>query len=197
MKNEALNCFRGAVAALFALTAAGCRNDLADQGHHEPLEASREFADGGASRPQPPHTLARDQWDEDDLFVSGMSGGQPAELFPAPVTRQQIERGRERYEIFCAVCHGLTGDGDGMAVQRGFPKPPSFHEERLRAAPAGHFFSVITSGYGMMYPYGGRVPPADRWAIVSYIRTLQLGRRATLADATPEGRRILEGEPHE
>ena len=96
-----------------------------------------------------------------------------------------IERGRERFNIHCAVCHGFSGAGDGMIVQRGFPTPPSFHSDRLRAAPAGHFFDVMTRGYGVMYPYASRVPPEDRWAIVAYVRAIQLSQNATLADVPP------------
>jgi mono/diheme cytochrome c family protein len=109
---------------------------------------------------------------------------------PPPVTKALLASGREHYEVFCAPCHGLTGQGDGIIVQRGFPAPPSYHLDRLRKAPAQHFFDVITSGYGIMYPYAARVPPRDRWAIVAYIRALQESRFTKLADM-PEARAKL------
>ncbi|MEA3212568.1 MAG: hypothetical protein QOE70_5625 [Chthoniobacter sp.] len=171
---------------------AGCRRDMADQAHHEPLEASTFFADGAASRPLPAHTIARGQLREDEHYFTGRVAGQLVNTFPAPVTRAQLERGRERFEIYCAVCHGRTGEGNGMIVQRGFPAPPSLHIDRLRDAPAGYFFEVMTNGYGLMYPYAARVEPADRWAIAAYLRALQLSQRATLADADPAERMKLE-----
>lgn len=170
----------------------GCRRDLADQGHHEPLEASAFFADGAASRPLPAHTVPRGQLRDDELFYTGQVDGQLAPVFPAPVTRAMLERGRERYDIYCSVCHGRTGDGRGMIVQRGFPQPPSLHLERLRQAPPGHFYQVITNGFGTMYSYATRVEPADRWAIAAYIRVLQLSQNATLADVEPAERAKLE-----
>jgi hypothetical protein len=99
-----------------------------------------------------------------------------------------VERGRERYNVFCSPCHGFAGDGDGMIVQRGFRHPPSFHEDRMRTAPVGHYFDVITNGFGVMYPYGYRVPPGDRWAIIAYIRALQLSRQVPIGDV-PEAER--------
>jgi mono/diheme cytochrome c family protein len=102
--------------------------------------------------------------------------------FPFPVTKTVLERGKERYEIYCAPCHGKTGAGDGMIVRRGFPLPPTYHQKRLREAPVGHFFDVITNGYGAMYPYAGKVEPEDRWAIVAYIRALQLSQNAKMSD---------------
>ncbi|MBN8421306.1 MAG: cytochrome c [Verrucomicrobia bacterium] len=174
-----------------------CRRDLADQQHHEPMEASSVFPDGSASRTPPEHTLARGQLHEDVLFYQGKMGGDHAAVFPAPVTRAQLERGRERYDIFCSVCHGSAGVGDGIVVQRGFPPPPSLHLDRLRDAPPGYFFEVITQGRGLMYPYGSRVEAADRWAIIAYIRALQLSRHATLADLNAEQRKKLEDSAHE
>jgi mono/diheme cytochrome c family protein len=111
--------------------------------------------------------------------------------FPAPVTLGQLRKGQERFNIYCSVCHGITGVGDGMIVQRGFPRPPSFHEQRLRDAPEGHFFHVITHGYGAMYSYASRVEPAERWAIIAYIRALQLTRNARIDDVPPEERAHL------
>jgi hypothetical protein len=117
----------------------------------------------------------------------------PVDTFPYPITREILERGQERYNIFCAPCHALTGNGDGMIVARGFSPPPSFHTDRLRDAPVGHFYDVITNGYGRMYSYAARVYPTDRWAIVAYIRALQLSQNATIEDVPPEERQGLEG----
>ena len=180
-----------AACAVVLAGGAGCRRDMADQAHHEPLERSDFFADGAASRPLPAHTIARGELREDAHFYAGMDGQAIATTFPQPVTRAMLERGRERYDIYCSVCHGLTGDGLGMIVRRGFPQPPSFHQDRLRQAPPGHFFQVITNGFGLMYPYAQRVDPADRWAITAYIRALQLSQNATLADADAAGRAQL------
>ena len=121
--------------------------------------------------------------------------GTNVSAFPFAVTREVLSRGRERYDIFCAPCHGLAGDGDGVIVQRGFRAPPSYHLDRLRSAPASHFFDVITSGFGAMYPYGYRVPIADRWAIVAYIRALQLSRQGTIDEVPPAERQKLMSEP--
>lgn len=114
--------------------------------------------------------------------------------FPFPVTKVVLERGKERYEVYCAPCHGKTGAGDGMIVRRGFPLPPTYHQQRLREAPVGHFFDVITNGYGAMYPYAGKVEPEDRWAIIAYIRALQLSQNAKISDV-PESERKNIGKP--
>jgi mono/diheme cytochrome c family protein len=166
---------------------------MADQAKLKPLGASDFFADGAASRVPPVHTVARDALPASP-FSTGREKGELVTQAPVPVTAAQLERGRERYDIYCSVCHGRTGEGHGMIVQRGFPTPPSFHDPRLRAAPAGHYFEVITNGFGLMYPYGSRVAPADRWAIVAYIRALQLSEHATLADAAPDARAQLEAQ---
>lgn len=115
-----------------------------------------------------------------------------AERLPVPLTMALLERGQQQYDIFCTPCHGLSGAGDGMVVQRGFPAPPSYHSERLRQAPLKHFYDVIADGYGVMYSYGARVPPAERWAIAAYIRALQLSQHAQLSDLTSAQRARLE-----
>ncbi|MDW8167442.1 MAG: cytochrome c [Acidobacteriota bacterium] len=130
----------------------------------------------------------------DEHLYTGKVRGQLAETFPFPITRSILERGRERYDIFCAPCHGRDGYGEGMIVQRGFRQPSSFHTDRLRQAPVGYFFDVITNGFGTMYSYASRIPPEDRWAIVAYIRALQLSQNARLQDVPPaERRRLTEG----
>lgn len=122
------------------------------------------------------------------------AGGATMTRFPFPITKKVLLRGQERYDIYCSPCHGMTGDGDGMIVRRGFSQPPTYHQDRLRKAPVGHFFDVITNGYGAMYPYGSRIEPEDRWAIVAYIRTLQLARNAKLTDV-PASERGSVGKP--
>jgi mono/diheme cytochrome c family protein len=165
---------------------------MVDQQHLKPLAEENFFHDGAGSRVPPAHTVPRGQLREDEQFFTGKIGNELAATMPAAVTREMLERGRERFEIYCAVCHGRTGEGKGMIVQRGFPQPPSLHEQRLRDAPVGHFFDVMTNGYGIMYPYAARVTPEDRWAIVAYIRALQLSENATPADADAGGAKQLE-----
>lgn len=181
------------LALLLLLGLAACGPNMQDQAKYKPQAASSFFADGSAARPPVADTVARGQARTDDYYYTGLANGTPVAAFPAPVTREQIERGHERYDIYCAVCHGLTGYGDGMIVQRGFPQPPSFHSEALRDAPVGHFYDVITNGYGVMYPYASRVAPEDRWAIAAYIRALQLSQRAAPGDVPPERRPTLDG----
>jgi mono/diheme cytochrome c family protein len=180
-----------AVLAAAAL-AAGCRQDMHDQPKLEPYEHSDFFADGRAVRPLVPGTVAREGFREDEALERGTVGGRPAEAFPFEVTRAVLDRGRERYAIFCSPCHGGAGDGNGMIVERGMRRPPSFHSERLRTAAPGHYFDVITNGFGVMFDYADRVPPEDRWAIAAWIRVLQRSRNATIADVPPEERARLE-----
>jgi mono/diheme cytochrome c family protein len=170
---------------------AGCRKGMVDQPHLKPLAEETFFADGSGARVPPAHSVARGQLREDDAFFSGQIEGHLVAAIPVPVTRELVARGRQRFDIYCAVCHGRTGEADGMIVQRGFPKPPSFHDPRLRGAPVGHFFDVMTNGYGVMLPYAARVTPPDRWAIAAYIRALQFSQHATPADADTAGAQQL------
>jgi mono/diheme cytochrome c family protein len=172
--------------------AAACRKGMVDQQKIKPLAEDTFFSDARGSRVPPAHTVARNQLPDDEQFFTGKIGNDLAATFPVPITRELLVRGRERFDIDCAVCHGRTGEGDGMVVQRGFPQPPSFHEQRLREAPPGHFFDVITNGYGVMYPYASRVSAEDRWAITAYIRALQLSEHASPGDADVEGMKKLE-----
>ncbi len=173
---------RSPALALLALSAlAGCDQDMADQPRYNPLEPAGQFADGMSARTPVDGAVARDA----DLSPV-------PQAFPYPVTLGLLQRGRQRFDIFCSPCHGRTGDGDGMIVQRGFPAPPSYHQDALRNAPDRHFYDVITNGYGAMYSYAARVPPADRWAIVAYIRALQYSRHAPAADLPQPLRAKLE-----
>jgi mono/diheme cytochrome c family protein len=147
--------------------------------------------EGDFPRRTPLHTVARGEPSLGDPSATGFRNGEPLARSPLPFSRELLARGRERFNVYCAVCHGEDGYGTGIVVRRGFPPPPSFHDERLRRAPDGHFFDVITRGFGVMLPYGDRVAPHDRWAIVGYIRALQRSQRATLADVPAEKRAVL------
>jgi mono/diheme cytochrome c family protein len=177
------------ICALAAL--GGCRQDMHDQPKYQPLEASPFFADGRASRPRVPGTVAQGRLDADTLLVTGREAGKPSEQFPAPVTRAAIDRGRQRFDIYCAPCHDRAGTGRGMIVERGYKQPTSFHEERLRGMPAGYFFDVMTNGFGIMPSYAAQVSVDDRWAIAAYIRALQLSQHATLNDVSDDVRAAL------
>ena len=173
---------------------AGCRQDMHDQPKLEPYEASGFFADGRASRPLVPGTVARGRLGEDEHLYRGTVDGAPAASFPFEVTRAVFERGAERYAIHCAPCHGASGDGDGMVVRRGMKRPPSYHLPRLREAPPGYLFDVMTNGFGAMFDVADRVPAPDRWAIAAHVRALQLAQTATLEDVPAAERATLEAE---
>ena len=202
---------RATLAAGLALAAmAGCRHDMYDQPKYKTYAASDQFDDGASARPLIEGTVAREDLRADRHRFEGVVDGKPAETFPFPVDRKFLERGKARYEIFCTPCHGELGDGQGMIVRRGFSPPPPFYGKLPRAgqtpvgvyddlteAPVGHFFEVITNGHGAMYSYAARIPVDDRWAIIAYIRALQLSQHATRADLekipdpTVEERRLL------
>jgi mono/diheme cytochrome c family protein len=174
-----------------AFLLAGCRLDMHVQPKYLPYEPTDFFGDGRSERPAIPGTVARGQLHDDELFYTGRENGVTADKFPFPITQADIERGRQRFNIYCTPCHDYTGNGRGMIVQRGFPPPPSFHIQALRDAPAGHFFEVITNGYGVMYSYAARVEPADRWRIAAYIRALQLSEHAAIGDVPEADRQKL------
>ncbi len=174
-----------AAVALLALGAAGCRQDMHNQPKLQPLERSDFFSDHRASRPPVDGTVARGELHADELLYTGFENGELATEFPFPVTREVVERGRQRFNIYCSPCHGQLGDGLGAVVQRGFQRPPSYHIDRLRQAPVGHFYNVISNGKGRMYSFNDRIQPNDRWAIVSYIRALQLSRHVSVNDLPP------------
>ena len=180
----------GVVAVAVAL--AGCRQDMHDAPSYDPLQATTFFANGAASRMLVANTVPRGLLREDTHLNEGKVDGQLATTFPMPVTAEVMARGQERFNVFCSPCHGRTGSGNGMVVQRGFRAPPSYHEDRLRNAPVGYFFDVMTNGFGAMQDYASQVPVADRWAIAAYIRALQLSQRATVADVPANRRAELD-----
>lgn len=212
-----------ALAELAVLTVfVGCdRLDMYDQPRYKPLAESDFFFDGLSARPHVEGTVARGQLRDDEPLYTGKKGGKlssqipqaayrwvydrnprqfeepPDQTEPAELSRALMTRGRERFDIYCSVCHGRTGDGDGMIVRRGFRKPPSLHIDRLRNAPAGHFFDVVTSGFGAMPSYANRIDVFDRWAIVAYVRALQFSQNARFADVPDDQRHVLSHPPNQ
>ncbi|MBI2214006.1 MAG: cytochrome c [Acidobacteria bacterium] len=203
-----------AVAASLAL--GGCRvpQKMADQPQYDPLEKSAFFPDGASSRPlvegtvpspRVEGTLAQVGGGPDELFDSGREAGQFSDKYPMPLTPELMARGRDRFDIYCSMCHGRVGDGDGMIVARGYKKPPSFHSDLLRSRKNGYIFDVISNGFGVMPAYRTMIPVADRWAIVAYVRALQVSQNATISDVPSADRSSLdapaaapraEGEKH-
>ncbi|WP_165250334.1 c-type cytochrome [Paludisphaera soli] len=185
-----------AVAALLAV-APGC-TDMYDQPRYEAFEASPLFADGASSRPLVLGTVPRDDVrglpavEDRDLLLTGMKDGAPATEAPFAIDRAALERGRQRYDIYCTPCHGQLGDARGVIVQRGFTPPPKYTDQRLVDAPLGHFFQVITHGHGAMYSFAARVTPQDRWKIAAYIRALQLSQGAAASELPAEDQKQLE-----
>jgi mono/diheme cytochrome c family protein len=177
-----------------AVLLGACRPDMANQPKAKPLSASDFFSDQASARPVPPHTIPRDGARENVAFYTGLTNGTYVTRLPVKLTPELLARGRERFEVMCAECHDRTGSGSGMIVQRGFPQPPSYNIPRLRNAPIGHFFDVITNGYGVMYSYASRVDPEDRWAIAAYIRALQLSHNTKASELTPDEQQKLEND---
>lgn len=188
-----------AASALGMIALTGCHIDMWIQPKVKPLQQSDFFADGQASRPLVAHSVDRDHFWTDNGRYTGYEGKQVVDQFPFRITRDDLKRGEERFEIFCSPCHGRLGNGQGMIAQRGFAlrrNPASYHTDKLRKAPVGHFYDVITNGFGTMYSYASRVEPDDRWRIVAYIRALQRSQNAkptdVPADLPAEERRALE-----
>ncbi|MBM4258164.1 MAG: cytochrome c [Deltaproteobacteria bacterium] len=175
------------------LIATGCRQDMHDQPRFEPLEANNFFSDGRAARPLVTGVVARGTLQEDAHLFTGRVNDEFVTTFPFTITQDVIVRGQERYNIFCSPCHGALGDGEGAIVQRGLKHPPSYHIDRLREAPVGYYFNVITNGFGAMFDYADRVSVRDRWAIIAYIRALQLSQNAKIDDVPAEARQQLDG----
>jgi len=171
-------------AALALLT--GCRQDMHDQPRFKPLAKSDFYTDLRSARPPVEGTVARGELHENAYFYTGKIGSSPGDYMPFPVTDEVLARGRERFDIYCAPCHSRMGDGNGIVPSRGFSrKPPSYHIDRLRNAPVGYFFDVMTNGFGIMPDYASQIPARDRWCIVAYIRALQLSQNATMSDVPP------------
>ena len=194
-KSAKKNCFfsSSAVFAFIVVISSACRQDMHDQPKYVPLRASAFFDDGRSARPVLAGTVARGQLRDDSLMHTGKIDGADATIFPFQVDARVMARGQERFNIFCSPCHGRTGQGDGMVVQRGYRRPPSYHQDRLRDAAVGHFFDVMTNGFGAMPDYAAQIKAEDRWAIAAYIRALQLSEHATLADVPAADRGALDG----
>jgi mono/diheme cytochrome c family protein len=179
--------------AIALLASAGCRQDMHNQPKYQPFERNPFFADQRASRPLVPGVVARGHLDEDQAFFTGASAAGPLATNPLPLTRELLMRGQERFNINCSPCHDRVGGGAGMIVQRGYKQPQTFHSDRLRGMPDGYFFQVMTKGFAVMPSYATQVPARDRWAIVAYIRALQLSQHAALADVAESERAKLQG----
>jgi hypothetical protein len=186
-------------AALAFLLLGGCRSEMYDQPRYKTYHASGFFEDGTSARPLVAGTVPRHDPKERgkasaEHFETGKTLGKLAETLPFPVDRAVLERGQNRYRIFCTPCHGELGNGRGMIVRRGFNPPPTFHNDEMRKEPVGHFFDVITRGHGTMYSYASRIPPRDRWAIAAYIRALQLSQHAVAAELPADDQSRLGGK---
>ncbi|MBX3026017.1 cytochrome c [bacterium] len=178
-------------AAVLSPLLAGCRQDMHNQPKYRAFAHNPFFPDQRASRPLVEGVVARGHLDEDEAFFQGVSNGAPVATNPLGSGLEVLRRGQERFNIYCTPCHDRTGSGEGMIVQRGYKQPPSFHDPRLRAVPDGYFFQVMTNGFATMPGYAAQVPARDRWAIVAYIRALQLSQNATLADVPADERAKL------
>jgi mono/diheme cytochrome c family protein len=177
---------------LMILLLSGCRQGMYNQPKAKPLRKNNLFLDQSSARPIPPNTVARGDLQLNDAFYTGKIADRLIDFIPIQITEENLMRGKERFNIYCSVCHGQTGEGNGMIVQRGFPPPPTFHSERLRSVPNGHIYDVITHGYGVMYSYASRINPNDRWCIVAYLRVLQLSHNVSIKDLSSEEQKELD-----
>ena len=176
-------------AAAALMFVAGCRQDMQDQPKMIPQRESQFFADGRSVRPQVEHTVARGQLREDEYFYTGLVNGKEQDALPFPATLQVLERGQERYNVYCTPCHSRVGNGQGMIVERGYKPAGNYHDPKRLAQPLSHYFFVMTNGYGAMPDYSSQLTPADRWAVAAYIRALQLSQNAKQSDA-PQGAKV-------
>ena len=176
-----------------ALTA--CRQDMHVEPRYDPLAQTDFFSDNRAARPKVDGTIARGFLRIDEARYTGKIGGEDVDEFPIPIAKADIERGENRFNIYCTPCHGKLGDGNGLVVLRGFRQPPSYYDDRLMKAPVGHFFDVMTNGFGAMPSYASRVQPDDRWRVAAYIRALQLSESAKVADVPADQLQRLTAEP--
>lgn len=181
--------------ALACVTLAACRHDMHEQPRYDALAVSHFFSDERSARPMIDGTVARGHLRIDEARYTGKLDGDDVDQFPIPIAKEDIERGQDRFNIYCTPCHGRLGDGNGMVVLRGFRQPPSYYSDRLMHAPLGHFFDVMTNGFGAMPSYAARVETDDRWRIVAYIRALQLSESATEADVPPAQLQNMPVEP--
>jgi mono/diheme cytochrome c family protein len=182
------------LSAAALLLLAGCRADMQNQPYERPLSENTMYSDKRSARPLVEGTVPRGFERADTYYYTGKIGNEDGNYVPFPVTADVMQRGQQRFNIYCAPCHGETGDGNGMIVQRGLKRPPSYHNERLRKAPIGYFFDVMTNGFGVMLDYSQQISPEDRWAIAAYIRALQLSQGATRADV-PAGQQVAAQPP--
>jgi mono/diheme cytochrome c family protein len=180
---------------LASATLVGCRQDMHDQPRYKPLAGTDFFGDGRSARPLPEGTVARGHLRIDSARYTGKVDGEDVDYFPFPITRADVLRGQERFNIYCSPCHSRLGDGEGLIVRRGFRKAGNYHTEKLLKARVGHFFDVMSNGFGAMPSYASRVEPDDRWRIAAYIRVLQLSENATIEDVPADERATLEAQP--
>ncbi len=181
------------VVCLALVGGAACRQDMHDQPKYEPLETGAMFSNGQSARPLVEDTVARGQLNDDEQLNTGKVGGQLADTFPYAVTADMVDRGQERFDVFCSPCHDRAGTGRGMVVRRGYRQPPSLQDQRLKDAPVGHFFDVMTNGFGAMPDYRAQIPVADRWAIAAYIRALQRTTASGNAGTQPQPAPVVPG----
>ena len=179
---------RTSAAIVFALLLTACRRDMQDQPKYKPLGKSDFFPDHRASRPVPANTVAVDELNTTDTAYTGLLNTGFAPTLPMPVSMDLLLRGQQRFDIFCTPCHGYLGNGDGMVARRGFKQPVDLNSDRVRREPPGYIFQVITNGFGAMPDYKDQIPPGDRWAIVAYVRALELSQNATVTEVPPEQR---------
>jgi len=199
LRNNELSLWRlgfspafGALAVLALVLSAACRQDMHNGPKIKAYAATDAFPDGRGMRPLPEGTVARGHLEDDELLYTGKVAGQLVDQFPFQVTREVLDRGRDRFNIYCSPCHGRTAMGNGMIVQRGLRPPPSFHDEKLRTQPVGYYFDVMTNGFGAMQDYRMQLEPKDRWAVAAYIRALQYSQRASVADVPSDKRSELD-----
>jgi mono/diheme cytochrome c family protein len=176
----------------FLAVSTGCRQDMHDAPRYDPYEASTVFPGGASAQPLVEGTVARGYLEEDEHLYTGKVGGKFADTFPFPITEAELNRGQQRFNVYCSPCHGRTGEGNGMVVQRGLKQAASYHVDRLRQMPPGYFFDVITNGFGIMPDYRMQITADDRWRIVAYVRALQLSHHATTADVPPDAMKQLQ-----
>ena len=195
MKNSLRHKLLIGTGALAFLTLAACRQDMHNEPRYKPLAESEFFTDHRSARPMVEGTVARGHLRIDEARYTGKINGEEIDQFPIPITKEDIERGQTRFNVYCTPCHSRLGDGNGMVVLRGFRQPPSYYSDRLRNEPVGHYFDVITNGFGAMASYASRVETDDRWRIIAYIRALQLSESASVNDVPADQRQNLAVEP--